>query len=182
MERPRPERSCHPTTSLWESASAQQAPPGGRGICRWGQLAPQDLWEFPLILPGSHAGWFSQHRGKSEAVKFPGQTNLTQSRCCRDTYPRKRGSPSKSPRHTALVLWSPREHRGGLMGFSILTWSCQLYHWQTGILFLSPVLIGVSGSASPVSPDFILFFPRPGAVPGAAEQGPGDQVEPPAGA
>lgn len=33
-----------------------------------------------------------------------------------------------------------------------------------------------------VSQNFILFFSLPGAVPGAAKQGPRDQVEPPSGA
>ncbi|KAJ8797958.1 hypothetical protein J1605_001694 [Eschrichtius robustus] len=36
-------------------------------------LVHANLWEFPLILFGSHAGWFSQHREKS--VRFLEQQN-----------------------------------------------------------------------------------------------------------
>lgn len=61
----------------------------------------------------------------------------------------------------------------------VITYISRLARKVSGEKYFSSLLypLGVSGSASPVSPEFLLFFSHPGAVLGAAEQGPGDQVD-----
>ena len=152
---PSPESSHGPTASLWESTFTQQASLRGRSICRWGQLAPQDLWVFPFILLGSHAGWFSQHRGKCEVLKFPEKTNLTQSRAGRDTL--RMAAPHQGA--TTLVLWSPRECQGNLIGFSISTGvvSYIIGRWVSGGKYFSSLLYSL-GWCLALPPQFLQNF------------------------